>query len=37
MQSINLNVTFVYGMSKDLINKKEEIKYNSLMKQHKDV
>ena len=35
MQLINSIETYVYGMSKDLGSKKEEIKYNNVIKQYK--
>ena len=37
MQSINLRETYAYGMIKDLVSKKEEIKCNNSIKQYKDV
>ena len=37
MQSIDSIETYAYGMSKDLICKKEEIKYISVIKQYKNV
>ena len=35
MQSIELVETFVYGTSKDLVNEKEEIKCNNIIKPYK--
>ena len=35
MQSIDLTETYLYGTSRDLINEKEEIKCNNVIKQHK--
>ena len=35
MQSIDLTETYVYGMSKDLVSEKEEIKYNNIIKNTK--
>ena len=32
MQSINLLETYVYGISKDLVSEKEEIKCNTIIK-----
>ena len=37
MQSIDLIETHAHGTSKDLVCKKEEIKYNNIMKQYKNV
>ena len=37
MQSIDLIETYPYGMSKDLIYKKEKIKRNNIIKQYKNV
>ena len=37
MQSIDLIETYPYGMSKDLICKKEKIKRNNIIKQYKNV
>ena len=37
MQSINLIETYTYGMSKDLVCKKEEIKRKNIIKQYKNV
>ena len=37
MQSIDSIETYAYGMSKDLICKKEKIKYISVIKQCKNV
>ena len=36
MQSIDLIETYAYGMSKDLIYKKEKIKHNNILKQFED-
>ena len=36
MQSIDLIETQVYGTSKDLVSKKEEIKCNNIMKRYKN-
>ena len=33
MQSIDSVETYVYGMNKDLVSKKEEIKCNNIIKQ----
>ena len=35
MQSIDSIETYEYGMSKDLVSKKEEIKCSSITKQYK--
>ena len=35
MQLIDSTETYVYGMSKDLGSKKEEIKYNNVIKRYK--
>ena len=35
MQSIYLIETFAYGMSKDLVSEKEEIKCNKIVKRYK--
>ena len=37
MQSIDSIETYVYGTSKDLACKKEEIKCNNIIKQYKNV
>ena len=37
MQSIDSMETYAYGMSKDLIYKKEKIKRNNVRKQYKNV
>ena len=37
MQSSDLIETYAYGMSKDLVYKKEEIKCNNIIKQYKNV
>ena len=37
MQSNDLIETYAYGMSKDLVYKKEEIKCNNIIKQYKNV
>ena len=37
MQSIDSIETYAYGMSKDLICKKEKIKRNNIIKQYKNV
>ena len=37
MQSIDSIETYAYGMNKDLVCKKEEIKYNNIIKQCKNV
>ena len=37
MQSIDSLETYSYGMSKDLIFKKEKIKRNNIMKQYKKI
>ena len=37
IQSINSIETYAYGMNKDLVYKKEEIKCNNIMKQYKNV
>ena len=37
MQSTDLIETYAHGTSKDLICKKEEIKYNNIIKQYKNV
>ena len=36
MKSIDLIETYAYGMSKDLVNKKEEIKCNNIIKRFKN-
>ena len=36
MQSTDFIETHEYGTDKDVINKKEEIKCNNIMKQYKD-
>ena len=36
MQSIALIETYTYGMSKDLVSEKEEIKCNNIIKQYKN-
>ena len=36
MQSIDSIETYTYGTSKDLVNEKEEIKCNNIMKRQKD-
>ena len=36
MQSIDLIETYAYGMSKDLVRKKEEIKCNNVIKRSKN-
>ena len=36
MQSIDSTETYTYGTSKDLVNEKEEIKCNNIMKRQKD-
>ena len=36
MQSIDSTETYEYGMSKDLVCKKEEIKCNNITKQYKN-
>ena len=36
MQSIDFIETYAYGMSKDLICKKEKIKHNNILKQSED-
>ena len=35
MQSIDSIETYAYGMSKDLVSEKGEIKYNNIIKQYK--
>ena len=35
MQSIDSTETYAYGMSKDLVSKKEEIKCNSTINRYK--
>ena len=35
MQSIDLIETYAYGTSKDLVNEKEEIKCNNIIKRYK--
>ena len=35
MQSIDSTETYAYGTSKDLVNEKEEIRYNNIIKQYK--
>ena len=37
MQSIDLIETYAYGMNKDLVCKKEEIKCNNKIKRYKNV
>ena len=37
MQSINSIEKYAYGMNKDLVCKKEEIKCNNIIKQYKNV
>ena len=37
MQSIDSIETYAYGTNKDLVCKKEEIKYNNKIKQYKNV
>ena len=37
MQSIGPTETYAYGMNKDLVCKKEEIKYNNIIKQYQNV
>ena len=36
MQSIDLIETYAYGTSKDLVSKKEETKYNNIIKRSKN-
>ena len=36
MQSIDSTETYVYRMNKNLVCKKEEIKYNNIVKQYKN-
>ena len=36
MQSIGSTETYAYGMSKDLVRKKQEINYNNIIKPHKN-
>ena len=36
MQSIDSTETYVYGMKKDLVNEKDEIKYSSVIKRYKN-
>ena len=36
MRSIDLMDTYAYGTSKDLICKKEKIKWNNIIKQYKN-
>ena len=36
MQSIDSLETYAYETSKDLVSKKEEIKFNNIIKQHKN-
>ena len=36
MQSIDSIETYAYGTSKDLVNEKEEIKCNNIIKRHKE-
>ena len=36
MQSIDSIETYAYGKRKDLLSEKEEIKYNNIIKQHKN-
>ena len=35
MRSINSTETYAYGMSKDLVSEKEEIKCNNIIKPYK--
>ena len=35
MQSIDLIETYPYGTSKDLVNEREKIKYNNIIKRYK--
>ena len=35
MQSIDLIETYAYGMRKDLVSEKEEIKYNNITKRYR--
>ena len=37
MQSIDSIETYVYGMNKDLVCKREEINFNNVIKQYKKV
>ena len=37
MKSIDSIETYVYGMNKDLVCKKEEIKCNNIIKQYENV
>ena len=37
IQSIDSTKKYVYGMNKDLVYKKEEIKCNNIIKQYKNV
>ena len=37
MQSIDSIETYAYGMNKDLVGKKEEIKCNNIIEQYKNV
>ena len=37
MQSIDLIETYTYGLSKDLVCKKEEVKCNNIIKLYKNV
>ena len=37
MQSIDLIETYAYGMKKDLVGKKEEVKCINIIKQYKNV
>ena len=37
MRSVDSIETYAYGMSKDLICKKEKIKHNNIIKQYKNV
>ena len=36
MQPIDLIKTYAYGMGKDLVSKKEEIKCNNIIKRYKN-
>ena len=36
VQSIDSIETYVYGTSKDLVNEKEGINYNNIIKRHKN-
>ena len=37
MKSINSIETYAYGINKDLVFKKDEIKYNNIIRQYKNV